>query len=100
MEPVEAFHEGMIEEVEWYERVKRGDIATISQLTRVGRILIALRIASGLSQKELADKLDATEAQVSRDARNEYHGISIQRAQKIMAQFPITFQAKLKLDTR
>jgi transcriptional regulator with XRE-family HTH domain len=45
---------------------------------------IATRIAGHLTQKELAERLGVSEAQVSRDERNEYHGISVQRAEKIL----------------
>jgi transcriptional regulator with XRE-family HTH domain len=46
--------------------------------------LIGVRIAKGLSQKELAELLGVSEAQVSRDERNEYHGITVERAQYIL----------------
>ncbi len=43
-----------------------------------------MRIANGLSQKELAERLGVSEAQVSRDERNEYHGITVDRAQRVL----------------
>ena len=46
------------------------------------------RIANGLSQRELADRLadrlGVSEPQVSCDECNEYHGITIERAQRIL----------------
>ena len=50
----------------------------------MGTLLIALRTANGLSQKDLAQKLDVSEAQVSRDERNEYHGITVERAKRVL----------------
>ena len=50
----------------------------------LGRLLIALRIFQGLSQRELADKLTVHESQVSRDERNEYHGVTVERANRIL----------------
>jgi len=47
-------------------------------------LLVALRIANGLSQKDIAQKRDTSEAQVSRDERNEYHGITVERAQRVL----------------
>jgi ABC-type Zn uptake system ZnuABC Zn-binding protein ZnuA len=38
----------------------------------------------GISQKELADRLAVNISQVSRDESNEYHGISLDRAQRIL----------------
>ena len=98
LEPMLSFHQKLVEEVEWYERVKRKDLDTISSLVEVGRLLIALRIASNLTQKDLAKCLGVTEAQISRDERNEYHGISLERAQKIIRVFGVHVEAKIILD--
>ncbi len=98
LEPMLSFHQQLVEEVDWYERVKRSDFDTISSLDEVGRLLIALRIASGLTQKDLAKCLGVTDAQVSRDERNEYHGISIERAGKIIKIFGAHVEAKISLD--
>jgi DNA-directed RNA polymerase specialized sigma subunit len=84
LEPMLSFRAQLEEEVEWYERVRRRDFGIIRDLSAVGTLLIALRIANGLSQRELAKKLGVSEAQVSRDERNEYHGITVDRAQRVL----------------
>jgi DNA-binding Xre family transcriptional regulator len=84
LEPMESFHLQLVEEVEAYERLKRGDLGEIENLHGLGRMLIALRIARGISQTELATRLGVDSSQVSRDERNEYHGITVERASKIL----------------
>ena len=84
MAPLLAFQMQYVEEVAWYERVRSGDLAPIHDLNQIGRVLIGLRIASGMTQKEFAERLGVSEAVVSRDERNEYHGISVERAQRIL----------------
>lgn len=100
MEPSLCFHEQLKEEVEWYERVKRKDFMTIYSLQQIGQLLIALRIASGLTQKDLAKCLGVAEAQVSRDERNEYHGITVERAQKIMDMFGVHLKTSLEVEKK
>lgn len=84
MQPALSFHAQLVEEVGWYDRVRRRDFDTIKSLTAMGRLLIAVRIANNVTQRELAERLGVSEAQVSRDERNEYHGITIERAQRIL----------------
>ena len=72
------------EELAWYKRVQQGDIDVVEGLTHLGHLLIAARIASGLTQRALAERLGVDESQVSRDERNDYHGISIERAQRVL----------------
>jgi len=84
MGPALSFHAQLVEEVAWYERVLRRDFETIHSLTGIGRLLIAARIANGLTQQDLAERLGVSTAQVSRDERNEYHGITVERAQLIL----------------
>ncbi|MEX2399963.1 MAG: helix-turn-helix transcriptional regulator [Rhodothermales bacterium] len=94
MQPMASFHEQLKDEVETYERMKRGDLGTLSSLTSIGRWLIGARIARGMTQKELADRLEVSESQVSRDERNEYHGITVDRAQRTMDALGIRFRAE------
>lgn len=90
MEPVLSFQQQLTEEITWYENVKRGNIPPTRSLTELGRLLIAFRIASNLTQKELATRLGVSEAQVSRDERNEYHGVTKERAQRILDALGVT----------
>lgn len=84
MDPLLSFHEQLKEEVESYERLKRGEFDEIRNFSGLGCLLIAARIAGGLSQRELAERLGVHETQVSRDERNEYHGITVERANRIL----------------
>lgn len=84
MQPLLSFHAQLAEEITWYQRIKRRDFGVLSRLTAIGRLLIALRIAGGLTQRELAQRLGVDESQVSRDEQNEYYGITVERAQRIL----------------
>lgn len=83
-DPILSFHLQLCEEVESFERLRRGEIGEISNLHGLGRTLIGLRIALGLTQREFANRLGTSETQVSRDERNEYHGITVERAAQIL----------------
>lgn len=95
MEPALSFHAQLVEEAAWYERVRRRDFETIHSISAIGRLLIAARIANGLTQQELADRLGVSATQVSRDERNEYHGITIERAQLILDRLGERVSARL-----
>jgi DNA-binding Xre family transcriptional regulator len=84
LEPMLSFCAQLEEEVEWYEKVRRRDFGIIRDLGAVGTLLIALRIANGLSRRELAERLGVSEEQVSCDERNEYHGITVDQAQRVL----------------
>lgn len=84
IDPLRSFHEQLVEEVESYERLKRGDIAELMNLHGLGHTLVALRIALGLTQRQLAERLGVHESQVSRDERNEYHNVTVDRASRIL----------------
>ncbi len=84
LDPLRSFHEQLAEEVESYERLKRGDLGELTNLHGLGQTLVGLRIAMGLTQRELAGRLGVHESQVSRDERNEYHGITVDRASRVL----------------
>jgi DNA-binding Xre family transcriptional regulator len=96
MGPTLSFHEQVREEVELYERMKRGDLGTLTSLTGIGYWLIGLRIAKGWTQKDLAEALGVSEAQVSRDETNEYHGITVERAQRILEVMGLQFRLEVE----
>lgn len=84
IEPTICFYEQLKEEVAYYERIKRGEFDALENFFGLGKILIGARIALGLSQCDLANRLGVSEAQVSKDERNEYHGITVEKAQRIL----------------
>jgi DNA-directed RNA polymerase specialized sigma subunit len=84
LDPVRSFHEQLQEEVASYERLKRGDFDELHNFAGVGRLLVALRIAKGVTQRDLAERLRVHESQVSRDERNEYHGVTLERANRVL----------------
>ncbi len=84
IDPMESFHLQLKEEVESYERLKRGEFEELENFRGFGQLLISLRIAQGVSQREPARRLNVHESQVSRDERNEYFGITVERAVKML----------------
>ena len=96
MEPALSFHEQLKEEVEYYERIKRGDFEALINLVGLEKLLIGIRISLGISQAELARRLGFSEAQVSKDERNEYHGISVEKAQRILDALNVTVTSRVE----
>jgi ribosome-binding protein aMBF1 (putative translation factor) len=98
IDPVESFHLQLREEVESYERLKRQEFDELDNLRGLGHLLIALRIAQGLSQRELARRLGVHESQVSRDERNEYFGVTLERAVKVLDALDVRLRTKVEID--
>jgi len=98
IDPMESFHLQLKEEVESYERLKRGEFEDLDNLRGLGRLLISLRIAQGISQRELAKRLDVHESQVSRDERNEYFGITLERAIKILDALNVRLHSRVEIE--
>jgi len=96
MDPVRSFHEQLKEEVASYERLQRGEFDEVRNFEGLGRLLIALRIAQGLSQRDLAVRLGVHESQVSRDERNEYHGLTMERAGRILEALNVELESIVK----
>ena len=95
LDPGLSLLEDMKDEIQWYERAKKGIFYPVTDLESLGRTLVALRISSGLTQEELASKLGVTQPQVSRDENEEYHAITVERAQKILAVFGARLESKV-----
>lgn len=73
------------EEMELYEKLKKGQLPPAEHFSTRGKYFVAARIARGMTQRELADRLGAKESAVSRDERNEYHGISMEKMDRLAA---------------
>lgn len=72
------------QEMAEYESLRQGNVPRLTKLSDLGRWLIANRIALGVTQRELARRLGISEAVISRDEKNEYHAITVERAQRIL----------------
>lgn len=83
--------------MESYERLKRGEFDDLDNLRGLGHLLISVRIAQGISQRELAKRLSVHESQVSRDERNEYFGITLERAVKLLDALDVRLHTKVEI---
>lgn len=98
MEPLESFHRQLVEEARSYERLKRGQFSEFENLEGLGQILIGVRIARGMTQRQLAERLGCDETAVSRDERNEYRGIRIERARKILEALGVRLLTRVEVE--
>lgn len=80
--PLMSFMRQLEEELAEYELITAGQVQELSNLYGLGRALVAIRIARGMTQRELAGRLEVNE--VSRDEKNEYRGITAERAARIL----------------
>jgi ribosome-binding protein aMBF1 (putative translation factor) len=97
IDPMESFHLQLQEEVESYERLKRGEFEELENFRGFGHLLISVRIAQRVSQRELARRLNVHESQISRDERNEYFGITLERAIKILDALNVRLHTKVEI---
>jgi DNA-binding XRE family transcriptional regulator len=97
-DPIKSFQLQLAEEVESYECLRRGQFSELTNFLGLGRLLIGLRIARGMSQRELAEKLGVHESQVSRDERNEYNGLTVERASRILDVLSARVTSQVALD--
>jgi DNA-directed RNA polymerase specialized sigma subunit len=84
MSSLRTFHQEHVDEIAFDEALRWGGMKAIRRLADLGQQLVALRIVKRLSQRELAKRLGVHESQVSRDERNEYQGITKERAVRIL----------------
>lgn len=84
MAPLISFRDQLAEEIEFYERIKAKDFSALSNFESIGRLLIALRIASGKTQHDLAVALQMDDAQVSRYERDEYYGLTVPKVIQLL----------------
>lgn len=97
-EPLESFHMQLVEEIQSYERLKRGQFSEFDNLHGLGQVLIGLRIARNMTQRELAKRLEVDETMVSRDERNEYHGITVDRAKRVLDALGVRLVTRVEVE--
>lgn len=79
-------------EITGYERLKSGQITQfpIESIQDIPRITIEARIAAGLTQKELAEKIGVQEQQIQRYEANNYQAVGFDRLQEVMSALNVT----------
>jgi hypothetical protein len=100
MEPQQAILAGLDEEILAYEKAKNGDVEPMNNLAGIGYFLIILRIASGMTEADLASKLGITEEEVMQRERNDYHGITVSEADKIINATGAKIVSEINLPSR
>ncbi|MYC96903.1 MAG: helix-turn-helix transcriptional regulator [Caldilineaceae bacterium SB0661_bin_32] len=70
-----------------YEVLKAGNFAfeQLASISELPKLLISARIASGLSQRGLADRLGVKEQQIQRYEANDYASASLARIKKVVS---------------
>ena len=87
---IRGSYEGMIrqleEELREYDQLKSGnlELPRIDRLDEVAPYIVKLRIAKGLSQTELANRLGISKQVISRYEESDYQTVGIGRLQEIL----------------
>lgn len=73
--------ESLLQEIDEYEKLRSGVVSSIDldSLADLPEALIRARIAAGLTQRDLADRLGLKEQQIQRHEANRYEGASFSR---------------------
>ncbi len=79
-----AMHQGLVDDVAEYVQIRQRNLTSFDHLACIGRLLVAARLASGLTSRELASKLGTSESQVADDEHNEYNSVTVDRACRIL----------------
>lgn len=97
LEPLRLRVGELRDEVNLYERIQAGDLSMFRSYQDCGKALIAARIAQGMTQRELAERLNVHESQISRDERNEYEGVGTERLGQLFAALSLDFRGEFRL---
>ncbi len=91
------------QEIAEYEQLKSGNRSTfvLNSLSDLPTVLIEARIAAGLTQKDLADKIGIQEQQIQRYEANHYSSTSFDRLRAIASALKIEItQAVMQLEAQ
>ena len=92
-----AQQEELQADVEEYEALQRGEVSRFiaESLSDLPRILIKARIALGLTQRDLAARLDAKEQQVQRWEAMDYENASIETLKQVIEALGVETRGEL-----
>lgn len=96
LEPYIAFRMQFLDEIEEYEKLRRGQIEDIENLGGLGRRLILLRLYRRMTQKELAERLGVSIQQVSRDEKNEYHNAGTDKIRRVLEALGVVMRSSFE----
>jgi HTH-type transcriptional regulator / antitoxin HipB len=91
------------QEIEEYEQLKSGKVINfpIDSLQDLPLVMIKARIAVGMTQKELAEKIGVQEQQIQRYEANNYRAVGFDRLQEVMSALDVTVsKAVMQLGNR
>jgi HTH-type transcriptional regulator / antitoxin HipB len=94
---------GLKQEIAEYEQLKSGDVLTfvLGSIEDLPTILIKARIAAGLTQKDLAEKIGIQEQQIQRYEANHYGSASFDRLRTIATALKVEItQAVMQLEVQ
>jgi HTH-type transcriptional regulator / antitoxin HipB len=89
------------QEVMEYEQLKSGQITQfpLHSIQDLPMVMIKARIAAGMTQKELAEKIGVQEQQIQRYEFNQYHAVGFDRLQEVLSALRIGFsQAVMQIN--
>ena len=88
-------------EIEEYEYLTSSDLNVLKINTNdLQKAIVSFRIASGLTQKEFADKLEIQEQQIQRYEQNDYLTASFERIIQILQTLDIEVTLKKKFSKK
>jgi ribosome-binding protein aMBF1 (putative translation factor) len=98
---MESRLEELREELAEYEALRNGHVAVLEldSLDKLPEALIRARIAAGLAQKQLAQRLGLKEQQIQRNETKGYAGASLQRIQAAAEALGATIREQVVLPT-
>jgi HTH-type transcriptional regulator / antitoxin HipB len=94
---------GLKQEIAEYEQLKSGNVLTfvLGSIEDLPTILIKARIAAGLTQKDLAEKIGIQEQQIQRYEANHYGSASFDRLRTIATALKVEItQAVMQLEVQ
>ncbi len=87
------------QELREYETLRAGEesVLTLDSFAELPRALIKARVASGLTQKDLADRLGLKEQQIQRYEATDYTAASVRRLKQVIEALGIRVHADVFL---
>jgi len=81
-----------------YDGVCRASRLRMDSVEHLADVLIKARIARGLTQKELAEKLGIQPQQIQKYEASAYRSASLKRVQEVMKALDLDFEAEIALE--